>query len=130
MKLLKYLIHKLYYFCSKNHTEVLLHPLSVLLDYSVLPSNQTVMLTQSDVIQQFPTDWVICNEISDALADEIQMASVCTAVTPITLALFGGSYKICTALQNQKTGAFFFLFWKLYCKRRYYKILLPMEFFT
>ncbi|KAK7603760.1 hypothetical protein V9T40_003759 [Parthenolecanium corni] len=91
-------------FSNKNQSEVLLHPLSVLLDYSVLPSNQTVMLTQNDVVKQFPTDWIICNEINDALTDEIQMASVCTAVTPITLALFGGSYKICTALQNQKTA--------------------------
>lgn len=78
----------------------------------MLPSNQTVMLTQNDVVKQFPTDWIICNEINDALTDEIQMASVCTAVTPITLALFGGSYKICTALQNQKTGIFFFFFYK------------------
>lgn len=96
-----------YCFCSKNQSEVLIHPLSVLLDYSVLPSNQTVMLTQSDVVKQFPTDWMVCNEISDALTDEIQIASVCTAVTPVTLAIFGGSYKICTALQNQKTGGYF-----------------------
>ncbi|XKL62934.1 hypothetical protein PGB90_002767 [Kerria lacca] len=94
--------NKLY--SSKNKNEILLHPLSVLLDYSLLPSNQNVMLSQKDVIQHLPTDWIICNEISNTCSDDIFTASVCTAVSPITLTLFAGSYKACSAIQNQKTA--------------------------
>lgn len=67
------------------------------------------MLTQDDIVQNLPTDWIISNEISNSYLDEIFTASVCTAVTPITLALFAGSYKICAALQNQRTGNIVFI---------------------
>lgn len=90
--------------CSKSKNEVLLHPLSTLLDYSHLPSNQTTLLTQNDVVQYLPTDWLVCNEFDNAFSDEVHTASICTAVTPTTLALFAGSYKICSTPQNQKTG--------------------------
>lgn len=69
-----------------------------------MPSNQCTILSQNDVVQHLPTDWIVCNELSNTYSEDIYTASVCTSVTPVTLALFAGSYKICSTLQNQRTG--------------------------
>lgn len=57
---------------------------------------------QAAAVQSLPTDWLIYDEMTRA--HRIASVRCCTAVTPITVAVFGGCAKLpSTALQEPST---------------------------
>lgn len=47
---------------------------------------------QTEAVQSVPTDWLIYNEMTRA--HRIASVRCCTAVTPVTVAVFGGCAKL------------------------------------
>ncbi|KAM4527615.1 3'-5' RNA helicase YTHDC2 isoform 2-T3 [Odontesthes bonariensis] len=79
---------------SNREKKVHFHPTSILSQLQEFKEN-----SQSSSAQAIPTDWLIYDEMSRGH----RMASVrcCSLVTPITIAIFGGSAKLpCSVLQE------------------------------